>query len=364
MQPAKLAGKWAVSRLRRRARARLRRGHRHRGSRRPRHRSSPRRATPFARTGETVRARAEAVVYTGFQWRGRAARRRDADDIVARGDVRRARPARRCRAAGSPAPTTRSASTSSSSGSASEPVVLGPSTAALKTGVDRRAPSRSTARTCRRRLTAGGHQPRSGHQGHAASSVARADAVTLDVGCRRRRAAGPARRLCRRRGEAGGADRLRHVDGIKVLPQAGMARVGGGGVPEAAPAVRGRRVPQRARRQAEHEGRLVTWASSTSVDAGGVHRDLRRRRPQVRRRARPVTGLFTPNVDGPNPKRSGERNNIGDVWVVARAGAERGAGHAKPIRARAHLLVTVPSTCSWLGRRARVMSAPGTGRSN
>src|SRR5690606_3308330 len=28
-------------------------------------------------------------------------------------------------------------------------------------------------------------------------------------------------------------------------------------------------------------------------------------------------GLFTPNVDGPNPARSGERNNIGDLWVVA-----------------------------------------------
>ena len=30
-----------------------------------------------------------------------------------------------------------------------------------------------------------------------------------------------------------------------------------------------------------------------------------------------ASGLFTPNVDGPNPQRKGERNNIGDVWVVA-----------------------------------------------
>src|SRR5919197_4222026 len=28
-------------------------------------------------------------------------------------------------------------------------------------------------------------------------------------------------------------------------------------------------------------------------------------------------GQFTPNVDGPNPKRNGNRNNVGDVWVVA-----------------------------------------------
>jgi quinohemoprotein amine dehydrogenase len=51
--------------------------------------------------------------------------------------------------------------------------------------------------------------------------------------------------------------------------------------------------------------------------------------------------LFTPNVDGPNPKRSGNRNNVGDVWVVAEL-----AG-ARPIRARAHLLVTVPVYMNW-----------------
>jgi len=52
-------------------------------------------------------------------------------------------------------------------------------------------------------------------------------------------------------------------------------------------------------------------------------------------------GLFTPNVDGPNPKRSGNRNNIGDVWVVAELTG------ANPIRARAHLLVTVPVYMNW-----------------
>lgn len=55
------------------------------------------------------------------------------------------------------------------------------------------------------------------------------------------------------------------------------------------------------------------------------------------------TGRFTPNIDGPNPVRAGARNNIGDVWVVARYAAE--AAGDKPAlthRARAHLLVTVP----------------------
>lgn len=56
-----------------------------------------------------------------------------------------------------------------------------------------------------------------------------------------------------------------------------------------------------------------------------------------------TTGRFTPNVDGPNPKRVGSRNNIGDVWVVAKYPGDAPAGKPAPtLRARAHLLVTVP----------------------
>lgn len=52
------------------------------------------------------------------------------------------------------------------------------------------------------------------------------------------------------------------------------------------------------------------------------------------------TGLFTPNVDGPNPARSGSRNNVGDIWVVASyQPPEKGA---RPMKARALLIVTVP----------------------
>ena len=57
-----------------------------------------------------------------------------------------------------------------------------------------------------------------------------------------------------------------------------------------------------------------------------------------------ATGLFTPAEDGPNPKRSGNRNNVGDVWIVAtRPGIDGGA----PLRARAHLVVTVPLYMRW-----------------
>ncbi len=60
-------------------------------------------------------------------------------------------------------------------------------------------------------------------------------------------------------------------------------------------------------------------------------------------------GLFTPAEDGPNPNRSGERNNIGDVWVVGTfiPNDATGAAGAEELRARAHLLVTVPLYMRW-----------------
>ena len=55
------------------------------------------------------------------------------------------------------------------------------------------------------------------------------------------------------------------------------------------------------------------------------------------------TGRFVPNIEGPNPERKGQRNNVGDVWVVAKYAADAGDGKpANTLRARAHLLVTVP----------------------
>jgi quinohemoprotein amine dehydrogenase len=60
------------------------------------------------------------------------------------------------------------------------------------------------------------------------------------------------------------------------------------------------------------------------------------------------TGLFTPNVDGPNPARRGSRNNVGDVYAVATYTPEAVDGKAvKPLRARGHLLVTVPLYMRW-----------------
>jgi len=51
-------------------------------------------------------------------------------------------------------------------------------------------------------------------------------------------------------------------------------------------------------------------------------------------------GLFTPSADGPNPKRSSSRNNVGDVWAVATYTPP--GKNAKALKARALLVVTVP----------------------
>src|SRR5262249_35547306 len=58
-------------------------------------------------------------------------------------------------------------------------------------------------------------------------------------------------------------------------------------------------------------------------------------------------GLFTPALDGPNPKRAGNRNNVGDVWVVAELTGGNARDTTKPLRARAQLLVTVPLYMAW-----------------
>ncbi len=58
------------------------------------------------------------------------------------------------------------------------------------------------------------------------------------------------------------------------------------------------------------------------------------------------TGLFTPNIDGPNPQRKFGRNNYGDVWVVATAKNEKDKD-GKPLNAKSYLIVTVPTYIRW-----------------
>jgi len=58
------------------------------------------------------------------------------------------------------------------------------------------------------------------------------------------------------------------------------------------------------------------------------------------------SALFTPNLDGPNPARSNNRNNYGDVWVVAKAKTEKDA-NGDPLIGKAYLVVAVPAYKKW-----------------
>jgi quinohemoprotein amine dehydrogenase len=134
------------------------------------------------------------------------------------------------------------------------------------------------------------------------------------------------------------------VDGIRVLPRAGMARVGGIGFPkqfqqfEAMAFANG---PD-GKPDTDDDWPLglvdVRWGIEEYASTFGDD-DLK-----WVGAIDPATGLFTPNVDGPNPERSGNRNNVGDVWVTAEYSP---GGEERPIKGRAHLLVTVPLYMGW-----------------
>ncbi len=127
------------------------------------------------------------------------------------------------------------------------------------------------------------------------------------------------------------------VDRIEVTPRTGMARVGGGAFPkgfETFDAIGWDDGPDGESRTDDdlELGRVpASWHVEEYAAVFGDD-DLR----YVGTIAQ--DGTFTPALDGPNPDRSGNRNNIGDVWVVATLRRDG----AVPLTARAHLVVTVP----------------------
>ena len=127
------------------------------------------------------------------------------------------------------------------------------------------------------------------------------------------------------------------VDRLTVAPETGMARVGGGNFPkgyQTFEAIGWNDGPDdepetdddlelgRVAADWSLEEYAATFGDDDVAYVGSMGQD----------------GTFMPAIDGPNPEREGSRNNVGDVWVVAtHARAEGGE-----LRARAHLLVTVP----------------------
>jgi quinohemoprotein amine dehydrogenase len=134
------------------------------------------------------------------------------------------------------------------------------------------------------------------------------------------------------------------IDRIRVLPRHAMARVGGGNFPKQYAQFEAFAFHDGLDRKPDTDDDLdlgpvdVTWALEEYTVT--FDDDDLKFVGSINQR-----GLFTPALDGPNPQRSGQRNNIGDVWVVA---THTPSGPSpKPFKARALLVSTVPLYMRW-----------------
>ena len=136
------------------------------------------------------------------------------------------------------------------------------------------------------------------------------------------------------------------VHTVRVLPRAGMARVGG--------VLRPKMFAQ-FEAVAYHNGRDQRPGTDDDVRLGRVPVTWSLEEYPVTNDDDDIrfigaidqNGFFTPAQDGPNPQRSGNRNNIGDAYVVASYLPPGSPPDATPLRGRAHLLVTVPNYMQW-----------------
>jgi len=295
-----------------------------------------------ARTGETVSRKSKALVYTGYQWRGRGAADQTWREVlfIERGwnemwgrwftgaydeiglDVRLIR-------------------------QTGSPIVTGTSVTALRSGVNGQAVKIFGARLPASirpddiGLGQGVKVSRIVSAGPEEISVELDVAQTAPIGARDVSVAGavkPAALVV-----------YDKIDGIRVVPQAGMARVGGAVFPKQL---------QQFEAIGLHNGPDGKPDTADDVTLGIV--DVKWSLEEYTATfgdddvqfvgAIDANGLFTPSLDGPNPKRSGNRNNVGDVWVVAELRSGDARDTSKPLRARAHLLVTVPLYMAWFER--------------
>jgi len=147
------------------------------------------------------------------------------------------------------------------------------------------------------------------------------------------------------------------IDYITINPKQGLARVGGKKRPkqmERFEAIAMNRGPDgKLYTQDDVPVKLVpaTWSLKEFPTREGDD-DVR-----FVGRMDPHSGVFTPGPEGPNPRRKWHANNIGEVYVVARATLKvprrptPGGGEPKSVtrtfQAQAHLLVMVPLYVRW-----------------
>lgn len=297
----------------------------------------------YSRSGETFTRKSRAIVYTGFQWRGRSADA--ADDPGTWKEVAFIeRNGQEIKGRWFTGPYDETGIDVTLRRVATDPVVSGTDLSALK--------SSSTAQRVR---IFGANLPARATpadidfgQGVKVARVVSATpevlAVDVDVAADAR--IGPRDVSVAGSTISAALAVYTKIDGLKVEPQAGMARLGGAAFPK--------RTEQFEARGFSNgpDGKPNT---PDDVDLGMVNPLWTVEEYTATFRDDDVrfvgqlneSGLFTPNIDGPNPNRSGSRNNVGDVWVVASFLPPGSDPAAKPLRARAHLLVTVPLYLDW-----------------
>ena len=295
-----------------------------------------------ARSGETISRTGKGLVYTGFQWRGRGAV--PGSDSPWREVMFVERDWKEMRGrwfTGAYDETGIDVKLVRLSG---DPTVLGSSVTALKIGSATQAVKIYGAN-----LPAAPKLEDIGiGQGVKVSRIvsARPDEIAVEVDV------APGAPIGARDLSVGGAVKAAalvvydKIDGIKVVPLAGMARVGGNVFPKQLQQFETVGVNYGPDGKPDTPDDLdlglvtVKWSLEEFTATFGDD-DLQ----YVG--ALDANGLFTPNVDGPNPKRVGNRNNVGDVWVVAELVGGDARDTSKPLRARAQLLVTVPLYMAW-----------------
>ena len=286
----------------------------------------------FVRTGESVTRKGRAVVYTGFQWRGRGTAVTSEDvwrEVLALDRTGREMSGRWFTGAydelGIDVRLIRLAA---------DPVVLGASVASLKTGVPQTG-VRLYGANLPPKLTI---KDISLGQGITVSRVVSAtpNVVTIDLDVAEGAKAGPRDISIAGTTSPSALVVFDKIDSIKVLPMAGLARLGGVVHPKQL---------QQFEAVAFNDGvslGIVDVKWSLEEYAATFGDDDTRYVGVLDEK-----GLFIPSLDGPNPQRSGERNNIGDVWVVADLSPSPALGLTKPLRARAQLIVSVPVYMRW-----------------
>jgi quinohemoprotein amine dehydrogenase len=301
----------------------------------------------YAKGGQTVTRRSRAIVYTGFQWRGRSADTPD-DPGTWREVAFIERNGQEIKGRWFTGGHNETGIDITLRRVSNDPLVSGTDVASLRSSTSAQR-VRIYGANLPERITAAdidfGHGIRVSRVVSASPEVIAIDvdvAADARVGPRDLSLAGSTR--------PSAVVVYNRMDAIKVTPQAGMARIGGVTFPI---------------RKEQFEARGV---SNGPDEKPGTPDDLDLGPVDVRWSLEeyPATfkdddakfvgelgpgGLFIPNVEGPNPKRSGNRNNVGDVWVVATYTPEGTTPATKPLRGRAHLLVTVPVYMDWDSRQ-------------